>query len=166
MNGKIKTTDMKVNWCVSLLSVPVWAVLLALTLMSAASCSLIQATLGCLPVQDFALNQDTQKIFRVVTRLSKCRHIAAPRRAPATDLHPWQGLLHNWCAIIHGERTLSFSPVAGLMEYQLQESSYRSLLSAVLLNKCLKARIWENSKHVAKQLDKIGGGSARPNKQL
>ena len=64
-----------------------------------------------------------------------------------------------------GKGTLSSSPVAGLMEYQFQGSSYRSLLSAVLFNKCLKARIWENSKHVAKQLDKIGGGSARPDKQ-
>ena len=44
--------------------------------------SLIQATLGCLPVQDFALNQDTQKIFRAVTRLSKCRHILTSAAHP------------------------------------------------------------------------------------
>ena len=57
------------------------------------------------------------------------------------------------------EFTLPLCPTAGLMEYQFQESSYQSLLSAVLCSKCLKARIWENSKHVAKQLDKIGEGS-------
>ena len=52
------------------------------------------------------------------------------------------------------------------MEYQLQGSSYRSLLSAVLCSKCLKAKLWENSKHVAKQLDKIGEGRERPNMEL
>ena len=52
------------------------------------------------------------------------------------------------------------------MEYQLQGSSYRSLLSAVLCSKCLKARLWENSNHVAKQLDKIGEGRERPNIEL
>jgi len=41
MTGKIKTTSMKVN-------------------------CLLQATLGCLTVQDFALTQDVNKIFRLV----------------------------------------------------------------------------------------------------
>jgi len=48
MSGKIKSTDMKVN-------------------------CLIQASLGCLPVQEFALNQDIQKIFRSASRLCKCK---------------------------------------------------------------------------------------------
>ncbi|XP_064621106.1 probable ATP-dependent DNA helicase HFM1 [Lineus longissimus] len=47
MEGKIKTSQMKVN-------------------------CLLQAQLGCLSVQDFGLAQDTIKIFRVGTRLSRC----------------------------------------------------------------------------------------------
>eukprot|EP00731_Ephydatia_muelleri_P023090 Em0015g673a len=47
MTNKIKSTDMKVN-------------------------CLIQAALGCLAVQEFALSQDTQKILRAASRLSKC----------------------------------------------------------------------------------------------
>ena len=34
--------------------------------------SLIQATLGCLAVQEFGLSQDSQKIFRSASRLSRC----------------------------------------------------------------------------------------------
>ena len=89
MNGKIKTADMKVNWCVSacMCVQPATYIFCAvvLTLPCPASSrvrSLIQATLGCLPVQDFALNQDTQKIFRAVTRLSKCRHILTSAAHP------------------------------------------------------------------------------------
>ena len=55
MNGKIKSTDMKVNWYVITCNS-----LMLLMLPSLGSCSLIQATLGCLPVQEFALNQDSQ----------------------------------------------------------------------------------------------------------
>ena len=47
------------------------------------------------------------------------------------------------------------SPI-GLMELQYQEDHARSLVGAILLNKCVKAKLWENTKHVAKQLDKIG----------
>ena len=64
----------------------------------------------------------------------------------------------------------------GLMEVQLIGKNFQSLLSAVYLHKCIQARylqhnvitvkcyflcilslrVWENSKHVTKQLDKIG----------
>ncbi|KAI6658705.1 ATP-dependent DNA helicase HFM1-like [Oopsacas minuta] len=47
MKGKIKTTAMKVN-------------------------CLIQATLGCIPFQDFTLTQDVQRIFRNAYRVSRC----------------------------------------------------------------------------------------------
>ena len=47
MKGKIKTTAMKVN-------------------------CLIQATLGCIPFQDFTLSQDVQRIFRNAYRVSRC----------------------------------------------------------------------------------------------
>ncbi|XP_068196676.1 uncharacterized protein [Antennarius striatus] len=47
VEGKIKTTEMKVN-------------------------CLIQAQLGCIPIQEFGLNQDTAKIFRNGMRISRC----------------------------------------------------------------------------------------------
>ncbi|XP_074641292.1 putative ATP-dependent DNA helicase HFM1 [Tubulanus polymorphus] len=47
MDGKIKTNDMKVN-------------------------CLMQAQFGCLSLQDFGLSQDTGRIFRVASRVSKC----------------------------------------------------------------------------------------------
>ena len=47
IKGKIKTTAMKVN-------------------------CLIQATLGCIPFQDFTLSQDVQRIFRNAYRVSRC----------------------------------------------------------------------------------------------
>ncbi|CAB4028021.1 probable ATP-dependent DNA helicase HFM1 [Paramuricea clavata] len=47
INGKIKTTEQKI------------------------SC-LLQATLGCLPINEFSLNQDVTKIFRSGQRVSKC----------------------------------------------------------------------------------------------
>lgn len=36
------------------------------------SLSLIQAQLGCIPIQDFALTQDTSKIFRNGSRITRC----------------------------------------------------------------------------------------------
>ncbi len=35
--------------------------------------SLIQSTLGCMSIQEFSLNQDSQRIFRSASRLSKCK---------------------------------------------------------------------------------------------
>ena len=44
-----------------------------------------------------------------------------------------------------------------LVEFLWQKSEYyKSLQSAVILAKCMKAKLWENSKHVAKQLPGIG----------
>ncbi|KAK7476597.1 hypothetical protein BaRGS_00032143 [Batillaria attramentaria] len=90
MQGKIKTKQMKVN-------------------------CLIQAGLGCLPVQDFSLSQDLMKIFRVGQRVTKC-----------------------------------------LMELQWLGSDFASLLHASQLCKAFKARLWPDSKHVARQLEGIG----------
>ena len=42
------------------------------------------------------------------------------------------------------------------MEYLMTRTEFKSLLSAVLTSKCIQAKLWENSKHVARQLDKIG----------
>ncbi|XP_078012699.1 putative ATP-dependent DNA helicase HFM1 [Phascolarctos cinereus] len=91
MEGRIKTREMKVN------------------------CS-IQAHLGCLPLQDFALTQDTAKIFRSGTRITK-----------------W---LSEFLAA--------------------QEKKFAVLLNSLILAKCFRAKLWENSLHVSKQLEKIG----------
>ncbi|XP_074120756.1 putative ATP-dependent DNA helicase HFM1 [Sminthopsis crassicaudata] len=92
MQGRIKTREMKVN-------------------------CLIQAHLGCLPLQDFTLTQDTAKIFRSGTRITK------------------------W---------LSESLAAA------QEKKFAVLLNSLVLAKCFRAKVWENSQHVSKQLEKIG----------
>ena len=98
MSGKIKSKDMKVNWSATHVPLYIFCCAVCCRPLSAACtpcmytihcshntctyhtvhlllCSLLQATLGCLPVQEFSLNQDTQKIFRSASRLSKCTHI-------------------------------------------------------------------------------------------
>ncbi|XP_030630596.1 probable ATP-dependent DNA helicase HFM1 [Chanos chanos] len=92
MAGKIKTNEMKVN-------------------------CLIQAQLGCIPVQEFGLTQDTGKIFRNGVRVSRC----------LTEF------LHH-----HSRKNFS------------------AQLSSLILAKCFRARLWENSPYVSKQLEKIG----------
>ncbi|XP_057356393.1 probable ATP-dependent DNA helicase HFM1 isoform X2 [Manis pentadactyla] len=91
MEGKIKTREMKVN-------------------------CLIQAQLGCIPIQDFALTQDTAKIFRNGSRITR-----------------W---LSDFVAV--------------------QEKKFAVLLNSLILAKCFRCKLWENSLHVSKQLDKIG----------
>ncbi|CAK6441330.1 unnamed protein product [Pipistrellus nathusii] len=91
MEGKIKTREMKVN-------------------------CLIQAQLGCIPIQDFALTQDTSKIFRSGSRITR-----------------W---LSEFVA--------------------LQEKKFAVLLNSLILAKCFRCKLWENSLHVSKQLEKIG----------
>ncbi|XP_004619982.2 probable ATP-dependent DNA helicase HFM1 [Sorex araneus] len=91
MEGRIKTREMKVN-------------------------CLIQAQLGCIPIQDFALTQDTAKIFRNGSRITR------------------------W-----------------LSEFMAtQEKKFIILLNSLILAKCFRCKLWENSKHVSKQLEKIG----------
>ncbi|XP_037402500.1 probable ATP-dependent DNA helicase HFM1 [Pygocentrus nattereri] len=92
MEGKIKSNDMKVN-------------------------CLIQAQLGCIPIQEFGLTQDTGKIFRNGIRVSKC-----------------------------------------LVEFLSHHSkaNFSAQLNSLILAKCFRAKLWENSTYVSKQLDKIG----------
>ncbi|XP_030258651.1 probable ATP-dependent DNA helicase HFM1 isoform X2 [Sparus aurata] len=92
MEGKIKTSDMKVN-------------------------CLIQAQLGSISIQEFGLTQDTAKIFRNGMRISKC-----------------------------------------LSEFLSQPSKtgFSALLNSLILAKCFRAKLWENSPYVSKQLEKIG----------
>ncbi|XP_019061682.1 probable ATP-dependent DNA helicase HFM1 isoform X2 [Fukomys damarensis] len=91
MEGRIKTREMKVN-------------------------CLIQAQLGCIPIQDFALTQDISKIFRSGSRITK-----------------W---LSDFVAA--------------------QEQKFAALLNSLILTKCFRCKLWENSLHVSKQLEKIG----------
>ncbi|KAK6484329.1 putative ATP-dependent DNA helicase HFM1 [Huso huso] len=92
IDGKIKNNEMKVN-------------------------CLIQAQLGCMAVQDFGLTQDTGRIFRNGTRLTKC-----------------------------------------LSEFFAQHAkkNFSALLNSLILAKCFRSRLWENSPFVSKQLEKIG----------
>eukprot|EP00057_Strongylocentrotus_purpuratus_P010440 XP_011664914.1 PREDICTED: probable ATP-dependent DNA helicase HFM1 [Strongylocentrotus purpuratus] len=76
---------------------------------------LIQATLGSIPIQEFALNQDCYKIFRAGQRLTRC-----------------------------------------LTEYLMTRTEFKALLNALLTSKCIQAKLWENSRYVARQLEKIG----------
>ncbi|XP_072199848.1 probable ATP-dependent DNA helicase HFM1 [Excalfactoria chinensis] len=91
MEGRIKTREMKVN-------------------------CLIQAHLGCIPVQDFTLTQDTGKIFRNGIRVTR-----------------W---LSDFLAS--------------------SKDSFSALLNSLILAKCFRCKLWENSLHVSKQLEKIG----------
>ncbi|XP_061267233.1 probable ATP-dependent DNA helicase HFM1 isoform X1 [Bos javanicus] len=90
MEGRIKTREMKVN-------------------------CLIQAQLGCIPVQDFALTQDTAKIFRNGSRITR------------------------W-----------------LSDFVATQEKFAVLLNSLILAKCFRCKLWENSPHVSKQLEKIG----------
>ncbi|XP_070323278.1 probable ATP-dependent DNA helicase HFM1 [Odocoileus virginianus] len=90
MEGRIKTREMKVN-------------------------CLIQAQLGCIPVQDFALTQDTSKIFRNGSRITR------------------------W-----------------LSDFVATQEKFAVLLNSLILAKCFRCKLWENSPHVSKQLEKIG----------
>ncbi|XP_021260589.1 probable ATP-dependent DNA helicase HFM1 isoform X2 [Numida meleagris] len=91
MEGRIKTREMKVN-------------------------CLIQAHLGCIPLQDFTLTQDTGKIFRNGIRVTR-----------------W---LSDFLAS--------------------SKDNFSALLNSLILAKCFRCKLWENSLHVSKQLEKIG----------
>ncbi|XP_061321515.1 probable ATP-dependent DNA helicase HFM1 isoform X6 [Pezoporus flaviventris] len=91
MEGKIKTREMKIN-------------------------CLIQAQLGCIPIQDFTLTQDTGRIFRNGLRVTR-----------------W---LTDFLASC--------------------KDNFSALLNSLILAKCFRCRLWENSLHVSKQLEKIG----------
>ncbi|KFP39998.1 putative ATP-dependent DNA helicase HFM1, partial [Chlamydotis macqueenii] len=91
MEGKIKTREMKIN-------------------------CLIQAQLGCIPIQDFTLTQDTGRIFRNGLRVTR-----------------WLSDFLVSC-----------------------KNNFSALLNSLILAKCFRCKLWENSLHVSKQLEKIG----------
>ncbi|XP_038054687.1 probable ATP-dependent DNA helicase HFM1 [Patiria miniata] len=43
-----------------------------------------------------------------------------------------------------------------LLEYLMQRNNFQVLLHATVIAKCFQARLWENSKNVVRQIDKIG----------
>ncbi|KFV44069.1 putative ATP-dependent DNA helicase HFM1, partial [Tyto alba] len=91
MEGKIKTREMKIN-------------------------CLIQAQLGCIPIQDFTLTQDTGRIFRNGLRVTR-----------------WLSDFLASC-----------------------KNNFSAFLNSLILAKCFRCKLWENSLHVSKQLEKIG----------
>ena len=42
------------------------------------------------------------------------------------------------------------------MEFFMQQGKFQTTLNSIILFKCIKARLWENSKYVSKQIDGIG----------
>lgn len=49
------------------------------------------------------------------------------------------------------------SSVLGLIEYlSIENKGFSALHSAIVLSKCFRAKLWENSKFVSRQLEKIG----------
>uniref|UniRef100_A0A8C2L8T1 Probable ATP-dependent DNA helicase HFM1 n=1 Tax=Cyprinus carpio TaxID=7962 RepID=A0A8C2L8T1_CYPCA len=91
MEGKIKSNDMKVN-------------------------CLIQAQLGCIPIQEFGLIQDTGKIFRNGNRVSRCM----------------------------------------LLTCLFLSSNFSARLNSLTLAKCFRAKLWENSPYISRQVERIG----------
>ncbi|XP_026062307.1 probable ATP-dependent DNA helicase HFM1 [Carassius auratus] len=92
MEGKIKSNDMKVN-------------------------CLIQAQLGCIPIQEFGLIQDTGRIFRNGNRVSR---------------YLTEFLSHH------------------------SKSNFSARLNSLILAKCFRAKLWENSPYISRQLERIG----------
>ncbi|KTG40368.1 hypothetical protein cypCar_00007731 [Cyprinus carpio] len=92
MEGKIKSNDMKVN-------------------------CLIQAQLGCIPIQEFGLIQDTGKIFRNGNRVSR---------------YLTEFLSHH------------------------SKSNFSARLNSLTLAKCFRAKLWENSPYISRQVERIG----------
>ena len=54
-----------------------------------------------------------------------------------------------------------FFSLTGLYEYSFKTMDYELLLNAVILSKSFSCLLWENSKYVVKQLEKIGPALAK-----
>lgn len=110
--------------------------------------SLIQAQLGSISIQEFGLTQDTAKIFRNGMRISKCMLGKSGMANNQSALWPH----FCWTLIV-------FWSQSGLSEFLCQPSKtgFSALLNSLILAKCFRAKLWENSHYVSKQLEKIGG---------
>ena len=49
-----------------------------------------------------------------------------------------------------------FCCLVGLMEFLQQRVHFKAFLNGAIISKCFRARLWDNSKFVARQIDKIG----------
>ena len=130
----------------SKLCVPLW-ITLNLTIESS---SLVQAQLGTLSVQDFGLSQDIGKIFRSTVRISRCKNCSILFRFLRVSFH---GEEISTRAIVLWYQV---NTISGLLEVHWHRPYFKTLMNAVLLAKCCKAKLWENSKHVSRQLTGIG----------
>ncbi|KAL7671643.1 hypothetical protein ACOME3_006534 [Neoechinorhynchus agilis] len=88
--------------------------------------TLIQVCLGCLPLNDFALNQETMRIMRVANRL-------------LTALYETVVIRHNH--ELDNEKT---------------RQSGKLILNTCLLLKSVRLKVWYDSHHVLKQFPGIG----------
>ncbi len=100
--------------------------------------SLIQANLGCLPVQEFGLNQDTQVhmlyseyICYLILTFQLCRKYFEV-------LHVCQNVSHPLFIVGNHYSVNAFT--VGLMELEMLSDNFECLLNAVLLNKCFHAK--------------------------
>ncbi|KAM9621205.1 putative ATP-dependent DNA helicase HFM1 [Morphnus guianensis] len=120
MEGKIKTREMKIN-------------------------CLIQAQLGCIPIQDFTLTQDTGRIFRNGLRVTRCM----------VKFNPFFGTYNNK---LHFIQLIQVNLIfTGLSDFLAScKNNFSALLNSLILAKCFRCKLWENSLHVSKQLEKIG----------
>lgn len=110
------------------------------------SFSLIQAQLGCIPIQDFTLTQDTGKIFRNGIRITRCM----------VKFNPF--FLYIQCKKIYLIWLIQVNHIfTGLSDFLASsKTNFSALLNSVILAKCFRCKLWENSLHVSKQLEKIG----------
>lgn len=109
--------------------------------------SLIQAQLGSIFIQEFGLTQEMAKIFRNGMRISKC--LSGKQIIIVTTNKLLDNILNFDHMLIQTGLVefLSLSPTTG----------YSALLNSLILAKCFRAKLWENSPFVSKQLEKIGG---------
>lgn len=100
--------------------------------------SIIQATFGCLRIQDPSLLQESQKIMKIGERISNCNHF--------------------YCFVFKQLNKIFLTiNILGLVEYLThKDNCFTALLNALIMNQCFHAKIWENSAHVSRQLHKIG----------
>lgn len=127
----------------------------------------MQATLGCLPITDFGLSQDVAVCLRFAclliwrSRFRKFFLVQVEFQEVTEDKERF--LSHHY-----------IRRVSALAEFLFQrQSGFRVAIEATVLAKCIKSkwvskrlrehlrcwnsfRLWENSEHVARQLDRIG----------
>lgn len=93
----------------------------------------MQSQFGTIQVNDFSLNQDIFRIFRVSQRISKC-------------------LLEY---LNQTDQTFSVSP-NGFGGPIKNRKNYETFINSTMLHKCITTRLWHDSPHIFKQFSRIG----------